>query len=137
MELLVGEGSLAYCVQKVQVAASFAGVEISIRESVSNDELLKLCDQSRGMLLKHEGQYLSQHNAILRLIAQVNPAAGIYGAEFDAAQVCFLRRNLQSLFSVYLTYLTSPCPSIVMSRWTSGWISHGASSRSPCRCSRS
>ena len=106
MELLVGEGSLAYCVQKVQVVAAFAGLDISIRDGVSNDELQQLCDQARGMLLKHEGQYLAQHNAILRLIAQANPAAGIYGKEFDAAQVNF-RPDVRR--SRYFSFLGLTC----------------------------
>lgn len=89
MELLVGTDAPDYCVHKVVVTAAFAEVKLPIREGVPNEELLKSCEQARSMLLKHgDDNYLSQHIAILRYIAQMSPSAGLYGqTDFDAAQV--------------------------------------------------
>jgi hypothetical protein len=54
MELLV-LGASDYCVQKVQVVASYAGVGLTVREGVGAEELLRLSPQARSMLLRLEG----------------------------------------------------------------------------------
>jgi hypothetical protein len=93
MELLTVQYD--YCVQKVQAIALFADVKVSIRSGVTHEELLGLHPQAKSMVLKHNGEYLAQHNSILRYIAYLKPETRLGGStEFDKSQVIYLLMNI-------------------------------------------
>ena len=88
MELLTTQHD--YCVQKVQAIALFSGIEIDIRSGVSCGELLVLHPQAKSMVLKHNGEYLAQHNSILRYIAYLKSETRLSGStEFEKSQVFY------------------------------------------------
>lgn len=87
MELLVAVDD--YCVTKLTVAASVAGLELLVTKGVTHDELTKLDSGAKSLLLKtSSGGVITQHVAMLRHIAENVPAAQLMGTStFDAAQV--------------------------------------------------
>ena len=89
MELQVT--SFDYCVQKVQIAASFVDADINVVTGLTQAQLVAAHPQARSMVLRHNGEYLAQHNAILRFIANLKPEVCLYGPQgFDTSQVYHL-----------------------------------------------
>jgi hypothetical protein len=80
-----------YCVQKVQVAARFVDADINVVSGLTQAQLVAAHPQARSMVLRHNGEYLAQHNAILRFIANLKPEVNLYGPRgFDTSQVCII-----------------------------------------------
>lgn len=77
-----------YCVQKVQIAASFVDADINVVSGLTQAQLVAAHPQARSMVLRHNGEYLAQHNAILRFIANLKPEVSLYGPQgFDTSQI--------------------------------------------------
>jgi hypothetical protein len=86
MELLVAVDD--YCVTKIILAASIAGLKLDIKRGVSHDELLALDSAAKSVLLKATTGNITQHLPMLRYIAKNVPAAELMGASaFDSSQV--------------------------------------------------
>ena len=86
MELLVAVDD--YCVTKIVVAASAAGVKINVVKDVSHDDLKKLDIAAKSILLLTSSGIIAQHVSMLRYIAEIAPSAQLMGSTpFDSALV--------------------------------------------------
>ena len=86
MDLLVAVDD--YCVTKVAVAASVAGVKINVVKGISHEELALLDVTSKSMVLRTSSGIITQHVAMLRYIAEMVPALQLVGVTaFDTALV--------------------------------------------------
>lgn len=86
MELLVAVDD--YCVTKVTVAASVAGVKINVVKGLSHDDLKKLDIAAKSILLLTSSGIIAQHVSMLRYIAEIAPSVQLMGATaFDSALV--------------------------------------------------
>jgi glutathione S-transferase len=63
-----------YCLLKVKLVAGLTGTVIDV-ESKTQEELVALDAAAKGLLLEVDGQYISQHLAILRYLAESSPKA--------------------------------------------------------------
>ena len=86
MDLLVAVDD--YCLTKVVVTASVAGVKINVIKGVSHSELSALDCAAKSLLLKTSAGVVTQHVAMLRYIAEMTPAVQLMGVTaYDASQV--------------------------------------------------
>lgn len=86
MDLLVAVDD--YCLTKVIVTASVAGVKVNVTKGISHEELALLDAASKSMVLKTSSGIITQHVAMLRFIAEMVPAVQLTGVTaFDAALV--------------------------------------------------
>ena len=132
MDLLVAFDD--YCLTKVIVTASVAGVKINVIKGVLQAELIAYDNAAKSMLLKTSSGVISQHVSMLRYIAEMTPAVQLMGAtDYDASQVdqwlefswcelgmfyCVIRRMFFSLIPSYrniskqfpMKYLTDTIP---------------------------
>jgi hypothetical protein len=86
MELLVAVDD--YCVAKVIIAASIAGVKINITKGVSHDDLGKVDIAAKSIILRTDLGIITQHVTMLRYIAEMAPVSHLMGVtDYDASQV--------------------------------------------------
>jgi hypothetical protein len=86
MELLVAVDD--YCVTKIVIAASVAGIKLDVKRGLSHNDLIALDSAAKSVLLKAETGIITQHLPMLRYIAKNCPAAQLMGVTaFDGAQV--------------------------------------------------
>jgi len=86
MQLLV-EREGDYCLLKVLIAASLAGVSIPVKKSVSFEELSASHPDAKSLVLETPKGSITQHVAILRYLSELAPAAGLTGkSAFDSSQ---------------------------------------------------
>lgn len=86
MELLVAVDD--YCVTKIIIAASAAGVKIKVVKDVTHDDLKKLDIAAKSILLLTSSGIIAQHVSMLRYIAEIAPSAQLMGSTpFDSALV--------------------------------------------------
>lgn len=77
-----------FCVQKIIATAEVVGVSVEIEKGVSPEALELLDPKARSLLLQTSHGFISQHNAILRYLAEISPFAQISGvSNFNAALV--------------------------------------------------
>lgn len=81
-------GSDDFCAQKVLALAAYSGVNLSVTKGVSSEGLEKLHPQAKSMVLQTPKGPITQHNTIIRYIAELSPVCGLSGSsEFNAALV--------------------------------------------------
>lgn len=77
-----------YHLTKIRRAAQVARIELKVTTGLSDEALAALHSQAKSLLLKTTSGYLTQHNAILRHIAEASEMPGLYGStDFESAQV--------------------------------------------------
>jgi glutathione S-transferase len=77
-----------YRVAEVLIAASVAGIKITVTKGVSHDDLVKLDAKATTLALKTTAGIITRHVAMLRYIAEMVPAAQLLGmTEFHTSQV--------------------------------------------------
>ena len=77
-----------YHLNKIRRAAQLAKIELKVTTGLSDEALTALHSQAKSVLLKTSSGYLTQHNAILRHIAEASEVSGLYGSsDFESAQV--------------------------------------------------
>jgi len=77
-----------YTALKVQVVASVANVSLQVEKNVSPSQLQSLEAAAKTSLLQTVGGNLTQHIAILRYLAGLNPSLNLLGTgDIDRAQV--------------------------------------------------
>ena len=87
MELYVAVDD--YCVSKLVIAASVAGLELPVKKGMTHADLLQIDGGAKSIVLKTSaGTTITQHVAMLRHIAECAPIAQLTGAAaFDSSQV--------------------------------------------------
>lgn len=87
MDLLVAvDGD--YCVTKIQITASIANIKLNIIKNKTHEELSILDPCAKSIVLQTKEGIITQHNAILRYIAEISPAVQLMGiTSFDSSQV--------------------------------------------------
>jgi hypothetical protein len=86
MELYVADDD--FCAKKVLALSAYSDLKLKIKKGVSAEELLKLHPRAVSMVLQTPNGYITQHNTILRYLADLCPASYLTGvSDFHAAQV--------------------------------------------------
>jgi glutathione S-transferase len=77
-----------YCVDKIQLTASIAKLNLNVKKGLTAEELVKLEPNAKSILLEVNSNYISQHNAILRFIAESSLSTQLLGSvPLDRAQI--------------------------------------------------
>jgi glutathione S-transferase len=83
-ELLATEGTAAYQISKVRLAARYASVVVEEKLSCSADELTRLLPSAKSLILRVTSGFgtellLTRSNVVLRFLAELRADAGLYG----------------------------------------------------------
>jgi glutathione S-transferase len=77
-----------YRVAEVLIAASVAGIKITVTKDVSHDDMVKLAANASSLVLKTPAGIITRQVAMLRHIAEMVPAAQLMGmTDFQTSQV--------------------------------------------------
>jgi len=86
MNLLVAEDD--YCVQKIVLVASLAGLELTVKKGVTAKTITDLDGKAKSVVLTTPAGNLGQHTAILKYLGEVSPVFPLNGvSEIERAQV--------------------------------------------------
>lgn len=86
MILLVTEED--YCILKISITASLAGIDLKIRSDVTPEELLTFDPKAKSLALQTTKGNLSQHTAILRYLGDLSAAVPLCGqSPYENSQV--------------------------------------------------
>jgi glutathione S-transferase len=101
-----------YCLQKVLITASLAGVKVNLFQDQDHASLIKLDPRAKSMVLRTSLGCITQHNAILRYLGDISPLCPLVGSsEEEYASVCqwldFSWNEIGEYFYEWLQYCSS------------------------------
>lgn len=70
-----------YCVLKIRIASSVTNSDISVETGFADEDLTKLDDSAKSMLLETPTGYVTLQIPILRYIAELSPSFQLLGAD--------------------------------------------------------